>query len=61
MENGHEYRPYANMAAANQHQLNFINQRNEHEKERVKISNTAKFQGCRPNTCRMVDIRKTRK
>ena len=34
------------------------NQRNEphHEKERVKISNTAKFQSCRPNTREMVDI-----
>ena len=40
------------MAAANEHKLNFINQRNEphHEKEHVKISNTAKFQSCWPNT-----------
>ena len=51
------YRPYAkfNMAAA---KLNFINQRNEphHEKEHVKISTTATFQSCRPNTREMVDI-----
>ena len=40
------------MAAANQHKLNLINHRNEpqHEKERVKISDTAKFQKRRPNT-----------
>ena len=51
------YRSYANMVAANLHKLNFINQRSEphHEKEHVKISNAAKFQSCRPNTCRMVD------
>ena len=50
------YRSYANMAADNQHKLNFINQRNEpyHEKEHVKISKTAKFQSCRPDTRRMV-------
>ena len=37
-----------------------MNQRNEphHEKEHVKISNTAKFQSCRPNTCGMADIEK---
>ena len=36
----------------------FINQRNEphHEKERVKISDTAKFQSCWPNTREMADI-----
>ena len=46
------------MAAANQHKLNFINQRNDphHEKEHVKISNAAKFHHCRPNTREMVDI-----
>ena len=46
------------MAAANEHKLNFINQRNEphHEKEPVKISNAAKFQSCWPNTRGMVDI-----
>ena len=46
------------MAAANYHKLNFINQRSEphHKKEHVKISNTAKFQSCRPNTRGMVDI-----
>ena len=40
--------------------MNFINQRNEphHEKERVKISNTAKFQSCRPNTRGMASLRK---
>ena len=32
-----------------------------YEKERVKISNTAKFQSCRPNTREIVDIWKTRK
>ena len=39
------------------------NERNEphHEKEHVKISNTAKFQSCRPNTRGMADIWKTRK
>ena len=52
------YRPYANMAAATEHKLNFIIQRNEphHEKEHVKISDTAKFQSCWPNTRGMVDI-----
>ena len=41
----------------------FISQRNEphHKKEHVKISDAAKFQGCRPNTRGMVDIWKTRK
>ena len=39
------YRPIRKMAAANQHKLNFINQRNEphHKKEHVKISSAAKF------------------
>ena len=42
------------MADATEHKLNFINQRNE--VEHVKISKTAKFQSCRPNTREMVDI-----
>ena len=52
------YRPIRKMAAANQHKLNFINQRNEphHEKEHVKISDAAKFQICWPKSCRMTDI-----
>ena len=48
------------MATANYHKLNFINQRNElhHKKERVQISNSAKFQSC---TREMVDIWKNPK
>ena len=51
-------RPIRKMVAANQHKLNFINQRNapHHEKEHVKISNAAKFQRCRPKTRGMADI-----
>ena len=43
--------------------ISIINQRHEppHEKEHVKISDTAKFQSCRPNTREMEDICKTRK
>ena len=39
-------------STCSQHKFNFINPKNEprHEKEHVKISNTAKFQSCRPHT-----------
>ena len=52
------HRPIRNMAAANKHKLNFINQRNEphHKREHVKISNAAKFQSCWPKSHRMTDI-----
>ena len=38
--------------------MHLISQTNEphHEIEHVKISNTAKFQSCRPNMCGMTDI-----
>ena len=38
--------------------MHLISQTNEphHEIEHVKISNTARFQSCRPNMCRMTDI-----
>ena len=47
------------MASANWHKFYFIDQTlNESrcEKEHVKISNAAKFQGCRPDTRVMADI-----
>ena len=40
--------PYANISAANQHKLNFINQRNEPHQ----------FQSCWPNTREMVTFEK---
>ena len=43
-----------------QHKFNLINQTNEPRKEHVKISDTAKFQGCWPNTHNMADIGKTK-
>ena len=43
-----------------QHKFTLINQANEPQKEHVKISDTAKFQGCWPNTHNMADIGKTK-
>ena len=53
------------MVAANEHELNFINQRTEpnHEEERLSelVMQPIKFQSCWLNTHGMVDIGKTRK
>ena len=46
------------MAATNYHKFIFVKQTNEphREKEHVDISDTAKFQSCRPNAGGMADI-----
>ena len=51
------------MAAADEHKPTFVKQTNEpiREKERVDISDTAKFQSSGPNAVEMADIWKTKK
>ena len=51
-------RPIRKMAATNYHKFIFVKQTNEphREKEHVNISDTAKFQSCRPNAGGMADI-----